>query len=78
MTVAEFLAWEARQELRYEFDGGRPMAMTGGTAAHDLITFNVRAALRTRLAGKPAWGPTVKIVVAGSVREYPQALDNGR
>ena len=29
MTVEEFLAWEERQELRYEFDGFRPVAMTG-------------------------------------------------
>jgi hypothetical protein len=31
MTVDEFLAWERRQELRYEFDGSAPVAMTGGT-----------------------------------------------
>ena len=30
MTLAEFLAWEERQELRYEFDGLAPVAMTGG------------------------------------------------
>ncbi len=29
MTVAEFLAWEERQELRWEFDGFQPVAMTG-------------------------------------------------
>ena len=33
MTLAEFLDWEERQELRYEFDGFQPIAMTGGTAA---------------------------------------------
>jgi hypothetical protein len=42
MTVGEFLAWEERQELRYEFDGLRPVATIGGTIAHDLITFNIR------------------------------------
>ena len=31
MSLAEFLAWEERQELRYEFDGFRPVAVTGGT-----------------------------------------------
>ncbi len=30
MSVAEFLAWEERQELRWEFDGFQPVAMTGG------------------------------------------------
>ena len=33
MSLEEFLAWEERQELRWEFDGFVPMAMTGGTAA---------------------------------------------
>jgi hypothetical protein len=27
-TVQEFLAWEERQELRWEFDGLEPVAMT--------------------------------------------------
>ena len=31
MTIDQFLAWEERQELRYEFDGLQPVAMTGGT-----------------------------------------------
>ena len=34
MSLAEFLEWEERQELRYEFDGVEPSAMTGGTATH--------------------------------------------
>ena len=29
MSLAEFLEWEERQELRYEFDGVEPSAMTG-------------------------------------------------
>ncbi len=32
MTLAEFLDWEERQELRYEFDGFQPVAMTGANA----------------------------------------------
>ena len=31
MTLAEFLAWEERQEQRYEFDGSEPVAMAGGS-----------------------------------------------
>jgi Uma2 family endonuclease len=75
MTVAEFLAWEERQELRYEFDGERPVAMTGGTVGHDDITFNLRKALDARLAGGPCrpYGPNVKILVAGRVR-YPDVM----
>src|SRR3954452_21008972 len=50
MTLAEFLDWEERQDARYEFDGFEPEAMTGGTVAHDRITFNLQKALDARLA----------------------------
>jgi len=75
MTLPEFLTWEERQELRYEFDGLVPVAMTGGTYAHDEITANLRQALKTRLAGKPCrpCGPNVKIIAGGKVR-YPDVL----
>jgi Uma2 family endonuclease len=75
MTVAEFLAWEERQELRYEFDGLRPIAMTGGTYAHDAIAVGLSAALSNRLRGKPCrpHGPNLKIETTGKVR-YPDAF----
>jgi hypothetical protein len=34
MTIAEFLAWEERQDLRWEFDGFEPVAMTGAPFRH--------------------------------------------
>ena len=40
MTVEEFLEWERRQELRYEFDGFQAVAMTGGTLSHAVISDN--------------------------------------
>lgn len=75
MTLEQFLAWEERQELRYEFDGFQPIAMTGGTAAHSAIQVNLLAALRTRLRGQPCrpHGSELKIEVAGSIR-YPDAF----
>ena len=75
MTMPEFLAWEERQELRYEFDGFRPVAMTGGTQAHDTIQVNLIRALANRLAGTPcrAHGSNLKIEVMGSIR-YPDAF----
>jgi Uma2 family endonuclease len=75
MSLAEFLAWEERQELRYEFDGFEPVAMTGGTIAHDQIIFDLRTALAARLAGKPcrALGPNVKIIADGRAR-YPDIM----
>ena len=75
MTLEQFLAWEDRQELRYEFDGFQPVAMTGGTAAHAAIQANLLTALVTRLRGKPcrAMGSHLKIAVAGRIR-YPDAF----
>lgn len=75
MRLDEFLAWEARQELRYEFDGVRAVAMVGGTAAHNLIAVNLTSALNRRLEGKPCrvFGSDMKIRVAESIR-YPDAL----
>ena len=53
MTREQFLAWEARQELDYEFDGFQPVAMTGGTAAHSAIQSNLHIAIGSRLRGVP-------------------------
>jgi Uma2 family endonuclease len=74
-TVSQFLEWEERQPLRYEFDGAQAVAMTGGTAAHDAIAVNLGAALVTRLRGKPCrpHGGNLKIQTATSIR-YPDAF----
>jgi Uma2 family endonuclease len=74
-TPDAFLAWEERQEQRHEFDGFRPVAMTGGTWAHALIQANLIVALGRRLAGRPCrvYGSVLKIRVAGSIR-YPDAF----
>jgi hypothetical protein len=37
MALQEFLVWEERQELRYEFDGFQPVAMAGGDEAEETI-----------------------------------------
>ena len=75
MTVAEFLAWEERQELKHEFDGVRVVAMAGGTAAHADIQANLAAVLRSRLRGQPCrfYGSDLKIEAAGSIR-YPDGF----
>jgi len=70
MTLAEFLEWEEQQELRYEYDGRRPVAMTGGTASHAAIQRNLFFAVGARLRGKPCqfFGSHLKIEVAGRIR----------
>ena len=73
MSPEEFLAWEETQELRWEFDGVRPVAMVGGTLAHDVVNMNLVTALVGRLRGKPcrAYGPSVKVSVGQGKYRYP-------
>jgi Uma2 family endonuclease len=75
MTVQEFLVWEERQELRWEFDGFAPVAMVGGTDAHEGIGIRLRTLLDMQLMGKRCRvrGPSMKIVVRGRIR-YPDAV----
>jgi hypothetical protein len=62
-TIERFLAWEERQQLRQEFDGVRPVAMAGGTAAHAAIQRNLLVALGVGLRGKACqpFGSVLKI-----------------
>lgn len=75
MSLEHFLAWEERQELRHEFDGFQPVAMTGGTFEHDAVQLNLTRALGNRLQGKPCriHGNSLKIEVMGRIR-YPDAF----
>ena len=71
MTLAEFLEWEERQPLRYEFDGVGPVAMMGGTAGHAVVQRKLAIAVGGRLRGKPChfYGSELKFQVAeGHVR----------
>ncbi len=43
MSLADFLPWEPRQELRQEFNGIAPVAITGGTEAREEIRGERRA-----------------------------------
>ncbi len=49
MTVAEFLEWEERQPIRYEFDGLRAHAIVGGSLSHSGIRVNRVGILASRL-----------------------------
>ena len=74
MTPSEFLVWEADQELKWEFDGLQPVAMTGGTRAHAVLQVNLLRALANRLDGKPcqAYSSDLKIQTGPGYR-YPDA-----
>ena len=76
MTLAEFLKWEERQDLRYEFDGSAPVAMAGGSLAHAAIQRNLALALGSRLRGKPCqfFGSDLKIQAAETSSRYPDGM----
>ena len=76
MSLAEFLEWEERQELRYEFDGVEPSAMTGGSAAHADIQANLITAFRNRMRGMPCkfYGSDLKVLVADNSSRYPDGM----
>jgi Uma2 family endonuclease len=74
-TWDAYLDWEVRQPIRYELVDGQVYAMGGGTAEHDTIGNNLRAALHAQMRGKPCrvQGPDLK-VRAGQDGRYPDAL----
>jgi Uma2 family endonuclease len=76
MTLAEFLEWEERQPLRYEFDGAGPVGMTGGTVAHSIIQGNLAIAIGGRLRGNPCrfYGSDLKFQVAEGHIRYPDGM----
>jgi Uma2 family endonuclease len=49
MTAAEYLEWEAKQELRHEYIDGEIVAMTGGTIPHNDIALTFYRALYPHL-----------------------------
>jgi Uma2 family endonuclease len=76
MTREEFLDWAGTQDLRYEFDGFQPVAMTGGTRNHSQIAQNISFALRIRLRGTGCGplGPDAGVATVGNAVRYPDAL----
>lgn len=72
MSIEDFLAWEARQELRWEFDGFEPVAMTGGSRNHARIQRNLAISVGGRLRGSRCefLGSDMKVLLLDRVR-YP-------
>ncbi len=49
MTSQEYLEWEERQNIKYEYVNGEVFAMTGGTIPHNDIALNLASALKSHL-----------------------------
>ena len=77
-TLETFLVWERDQPERWEFVGGQPRAMTGGSEAHDTIGGNIRAFLKFKLKGSDcrAQGPDLKVLTGLGTGRYPDAIIN--
>ena len=76
MTLAEFLEWEERQPLRYEFDGVGPVAMTGGTYGHSTVQGNLATALGGLCEASRVdfHGSDLKFQVAEGHVRYPDGM----
>ena len=49
MTAADYLEWEAGEELKHEYIDGEIIEMTGGTGKHSKIAVNITLALGGRV-----------------------------
>ncbi len=76
MTREAFFDWAQTQDVRYEFDGFEPVAMTGGTVNHSRLTRILHRALDTRLSGSGCepLGPDAGVATIGAAVRYPDAL----
>jgi len=75
-TQERFFEWAQVQDMRYEFDGFRPVAMTGGFNNASAIGVNLITALRIRLRGtgcRPL-GPDAGVETINQAVRYPDAL----
>ncbi len=52
LTVAEYLAFEAENEVRHEYFGGEIFARSGGTRSHSVIIANMTIAVGVALEGR--------------------------
>jgi Uma2 family endonuclease len=73
-TTDTFLAWEDRQEGKYEFDGRDVIPMTGGSIAHQRIVFNLCLALMGLLGDRALMVVQEMRLRAGSRIRYPDVL----
>ncbi len=77
MTQAEFLDRAQARAGRYEFDGARPVALTGGSGNHMRIVGNIAFQLRRRLGDDgpcEALASDAGIRTVGEAVRYPDAL----
>jgi len=73
-TTETFLAWEDRQEGKYEFDGRDVIPMTGGSLAHQRVVLQLSVALIGLLAGRPFQVAQEMRLRVGTRARYPDVV----
>jgi len=77
MTAKEYLEWEPRQALRYEYCNGEVFAMTGGSKGHNRLALNLYSALVDTVdtAGCEINTSDVKLLLSeGNAYRYPDLI----
>lgn len=76
MSRDEFLDWADARGEPCEFDGIRPVRMTGGNVLHDRLRRRLARILEDRLAGTPyeLFGPDVGVATVGKAVRYPDVV----
>lgn len=76
MTVEEYFAWEAQQDIRYEYLEGDVLGMTGGTIPHNDIALNLYRAVYplVRSRGCRVNVADVKVQVTPTIYCYPDLV----
>lgn len=74
MSEAEYLAFAAESDEKYEFSQGCAYAMTGGSVRHSVITMNIGAQLNNQLGDRncTVTSPDLRIYIASrKAYRYP-------
>jgi len=77
MSPQEYLEWEERQDIKYEYVNGEVFAMTGGTLPHTTIALNLASALKSHVRGGScrAFMSDAKVAVSeGMSFHYPDVV----
>ncbi|MEM6599679.1 MAG: Uma2 family endonuclease [Cyanobacteria bacterium P01_C01_bin.69] len=77
MTAEEYLVWEPKQALRYEYCDGQVFVMTGGTKGHNRLALNLYSALVDKVddSGCEINTSDVKVLVKeGNAYRYPDLV----
>jgi len=77
MTVEEYLDWEARQDMRYEYIEGEIFAMTGGSIPHNDLALNLYRNLYSHLQSRGCKANVSDVKVQADAKSayfYPDLL----